>query len=449
MNTLKHLLALSMTILLIAGCSSKKDESSDSSSSSNSEGAACVTEVNNELLRTVDYNATAVLVANLESVFSTYSVDNAVIKDYDEFADLSSVVLVMPSLNGESYTTFLIDNADAFNTYANGNLTQLTDRGDFAVYANRYDDRYVMVKGSQMWVGRSPSSIEQSVKNAATRHFGQGLAISTSIEQPHSVNIAVNMSAIPNIKEYGSEFADAWGIANVDMTKSTITGDAKIISSNGDAVMVPGMRELSTKFLNYTMGEPNVALAMGIGKDFPWKTVQKVLTEAGADPSDLSLLPILGKMIDGTVSASVSIDSNSGEIYFSALIESSNADPEAVIGMLQGFVGQVSSTSDGFYSIPVDALPSGNIYLGAVGEAFFIGSHHPSQLSGNNNLQSVFSGNEAALSINVPKSLMMMLTEGEGTFGLNGKVQVEKSTAHFEVKVTDTDMSIIEAFNKM
>lgn len=448
MKTLKYLLVLSMTILLMAGCSSKKEESSESASSGK-EGNSKVTEVNNELLRTVDFNSSLVLVANLENVFTTYNIKDAAIKEIDDFADLSSVLVVGPSPNDDTYTTFLIDNAEAFNTYANNNLTQLTDRGDFAVYQKRYDDKFIMVKGSQMWVGENPSSIEQSVKNAATRHFGEGLAISSSIEQPHTVNVAVKMSDVPNIKEYGNQFADAWGIANVDVSKSAITGDVKIINSNGDAVQFPGLRELSTTFLKYTNGEPNVAFAMGIGKDFPWKTVQKVLVEAGADPSNLSLLPIVGKMIDGTVSVSVSVDPYSGEIFGSALIESSNADPAAIIGMLQGFVGQGTSTSDGFYSIPVDVLPSGNIYVGAVDEALFVGSHHPSQFSGNNNLQSVFSGNEAVLSVNIPKSLMNMITDGESDFGLNGKVQVNKSTAHFEVKVTDTDMTIIEAFNKM
>lgn len=449
MKTLKHLLLLSMTILLMAGCSSKKDESSDSASSANEENSK-ITEVNNELLRTVDFNSAVVILANFDQMLTTYDLyDKSNLRECDEFADLSSVVVVMPSRKDDLYFTFRIDNQEAFNNYVSRNLTQLTDRGDFAVYQSRNNENFIMVKGSQMWIGENPVVIESSVKNAATKHFGQGLAISTSIEQPHTVNVAMNMAAIPEVAAYNELFNDAWGIANVDMSKSTISGEAKIIKGNGDAVEFPGMQPISTKFLNYTKGEPNVAFAMGIGKDFPWKTIQKVLADTGVDPSSLSYVTLIGRMINGTVGVSASVDPSSGEISFSALVESSNADPTAIFGMLEGYVGQLPTTGDGFYRIPMSELPSGNVYLGAVEEAFYIGSHHPSQLNGNNSLQSVFSDNDMALSVNFPRSLMSQFTDGECSFGIKGKAQVKKSIAHFEISVTDTNMSIIEALSKL
>ncbi len=449
MKTLKHLLVLSMSMLLIAGCSSKKDGSSDSSSSDNSENNR-ITEVNSELLRTVDFNSAIVAVANFEQLKATYQSEEwSEINDYDEFADLSSVVIVKPGRHADKYTTFSIDNQDAFTTYATQNLTQLTDRGDFAVYQPKYKDGFIMVKGSQMWIGDNPAAIESSVKNAATKHFGEGLAISASIEQPHTINVAVNMAIIPDVAKYNEELSNAWGIANIDMTKYTVTGDAKIVTGNGDAVQFPGMQPINTSFLKYTDGEPNMALALGISKDFPWKTLQKILGDTGVDSSTLSYMTLIGRMINGTVGVSASVDPDNGEISFSALIESSNADPEALMGMLEGVVGQLPTTPDGFYTIPIEQLPTGNVFIGAVEEKFYVGSHHPSQFNGNNSLQSVFSGNEAVFSINLPKSLVSLFSEGELSCGVKGIAQVKNSTAHFEISVTDTNLSIIEVLSKL
>ncbi len=441
MKTLKHLLALSVAIALLAGCSSKKEEQSEDSQERKIE------EVNNALLRTVDYNTPIVVVTNVNQIFSQTTNVPKQIKSIDTFGDLSSVVTAFSSLTNDDdvYWTFQIDNPDALEGYlGSANVTQAEERDGFTVCMDHNTGLFLMTKGNQAWLTDSPQTVERSVKAAATRHFGQDAAIASYMEQAHTANVAVNLAAIPEVAKHNEALKDGWGICNIDLNGKTIKGEGMTLNSNGEPVEYPGLQNINTGVLTHAIDNPNIAFAMGITKDFPWKSIQKMLSNGNRN-SDFSQLTLFGRMIDGTVSISASLDPSVMDLRVSAVLQSTKADPTALIDMLQGFLGnQLADMGGGVYSFRTYESPTGYIYIADVDGSLYAGTHHPGQLSGNTNLKSVYEGNALGLSVNITPDLMQMFGNSKINFGIKGTVQSTSTKSKFQFSVTDTDKSIMQ-----
>lgn len=463
MNRLKYLLALSLTLLILAGCSSKKDEDKKDDNPD-------VTEVNSALLKTVGSDAEMVVVINMDQMLtnagykrsgSTYEAPeggyaDVYMADMAGFADLASVVRVDPSISSDedSYYTFAITSTDGLQSYVDSNrLTRLQDRDGYTVYTLD-NGRYLMINGQQGWITRTPASVISNVAAASNKHFGQGLAISTSIEQPHTLNVAVNIGSIPEAGQNVAELANGWGIANIDLSGPKVSGTFKTIKSDGSEIQIPGTQNISTDFLKYTKGTPNVALAMGITPKFPWKAIGKLLSGSG-DNSMSGYLPFM-RMIDGTVAVAISASADSNAAYpapgfdFMAMIDS-KSDPESLMQLINMAAGnKLTPAGDGIYRMPLNFGPLSEIYVGPVDGKFFIATYPPASATGSTDLDSTFSGNDLVLNLNLPPEILGLFINAYDApgFGLRGFLKSTSSSGSFEFSLTGTDMPLLQALSQ-
>lgn len=421
---------MALSAILLAACSSKEEYN------------------NGTLLKTVSFNASPVIVMNMEQMMAQQADFDTELAGMDCFADLSSVVVVagIDGRDRDSYTTFMIDNSDSLNIYINDRkLMKSGDVEGFTVYdLNEMSshESHLMVKDKQAWLTARPEIVTADVAAARKRHFGQDIGIIESIEDAHTINVAVNLGAMKGAVDYDKNLADGWGIANVDFQGETVDGVFKIIDSEGKPIDIPGMQTINPQFLKYVNGTPDVAAAVGLTKDFPWKALRIVLQSMGA--SDVAMALSIAKNIEGTVALSLSIDPNTDDISGMALIDTSRAEIESIMTMLRHVSsGEITEVSAGVYRVPVSMLSSGYLYAGNVEGQLYIGTYAPGEGNGNNDLASVFTGKEMGLSLNCSPEVMLNLSNGRFPYGLEGNLQVSKSEGAFKFTVKGDGKSIL------
>lgn len=417
--------------------------------------AACdkTAESNGKLLETVSYDAAAVGVVNMTQVFENagfklvdgkyqapvgFNMSSTMtsIASMAEFSDLNSVVVVLPKMGVDEYTTFFISDTDKLKAYIDDNkLSKLESLDGFDQYA--LSDRHkLLVKDNQAWITEDPAKAVDDVKAASKRHFGQDISIAQGLEEEHTVNIAINSSKFANSQKTQKAFADTWAIVNIDLNNNQLTGDVKATNSEGKPVEYPGLQTINTDFINYTIGEPNLALAMGISPDFDWSAMRDVIGD-----NELAMyLPYL-QMINGTVAITANVDMANNKYDFIATINSAKSDPQSLTQMiLMAVQGQSTDMGNGIYRIPALFLPSQQAYFGNLNGNFFISSYNPAEANGNNNLAPIFDGKDCAIHINLDAEALSAMSGNRSNFnfGIDIMAQSTKSDANFKVTLTDS-----------
>ncbi len=452
-SSLKSLAVIVIAAITFAACN--KTAESDGTSEGRSIG---------KLISTVSYDAAAVGVVNMNQVFENagfklvdgkYQVPSelnmsgtaASIASMPEFADLNTVIVVISETGNDEYTTFYINNPDKLKAYiADNKLTQLESLDGFDQYA--LPDRYkLLVNERQAWITKRPSKVADDVKAASERHFGQNTGIIQGLEEKHTLNIALNSSKFANSQKSHEAFADTWAIANIDLNKAQLTGNVKAINSEGKPVKYPGLQTINTDFIRYTIGEPNLALAMGISPDFDWSAMRDVIGD-----NELAMyLPYL-QMINGTVAITANVDMANDKYDFMATINSAKSDPQSLTQMiLMAVQGQSTDLGNGMYRIPALFLPSQQAYFGNLNGNFFISSYNPAEANGNNDLAQIVEGKDCALHVNLDAEALSAIRGScsDFDFGVDIMAQASNSAANFKVTLTGANdpflLSIIKA----
>lgn len=448
----------SLAIVVIAALTLTTACNKTSDSDEKSEGRSI-----GKLITTVSYDAAAVGIVNMNQVFENAGfklVDGkyqapsglnmsgtaASIASMPEFADLNTVIVVISETGNDEYTTFYINNPDKLKAYiADNKLTQLESLDGFDQYA--LPDRYkLLVNERQAWITKRAAKVVDDVKAASERHFGQNTGIIQGLEEKHTLNIALNSSKFANSSKNRKAFADTWAIANIDLNKAQLTGNVKAINSEGKPVKYPGLQTINTDFIRYTMGDPNLALAMGISPDFDWSAIRDVI----GNNELASYLPYL-QMVNGTVAITANVDMANDKYDFMATIHSVKSDPQSLTQMiLMAVEGQSIDMGNGMYRIPSPYLPSQQAYFGNLNGNFFISSYNPAEANGNNKLTQIFNGQDCALHVNLDAEALsaMIGTRNEFDFGVDLTVQASNSAANFKITLIGAKDPFLLSFIK-
>lgn len=282
------------------------------------------------------------------------------------------------------------------------------DRGDFdEVYNAGYTT--MLVRGNLCWI--VPQSAEDAVDElskvltrAAKSDFGKVPSVADAVS---------GTGAMANVAVLTSAKAAEWMV----MECSSVSGDVRVevvsYDNQGKPVVTKGSSEIQLDFLRYVPGDFNVALAMGVSREYDWNRFFGLFE--GSDNFKVAgfmevLRPFL-ESADGTIALAakfpVTPKVDEGEMAvtvhpFVAMIHMDQAQVNSCLENLKSLLKKnfMTVTDGGNGMFRAGFGPQGALYFGNVDGYLAIGTS-PFEPTAMNSLTPVFQGKTLAASVNL------------------------------------------------